>query len=58
MCKFCDGTHVVIGLYVQEYGDMYEENTRFCTAKIVLLASGYTDKFISYVLSIKLIDFW
>lgn len=37
MCKFRDGTRVVIGLYVQECGDVYEENTGFRTAKIVFL---------------------
>jgi hypothetical protein len=58
MCKFCDGTHVVIGLYVQEYGDVYEENTQFRTAKIVFLASGHTDKFISHVLITRLSNFW
>lgn len=47
-----------IGLYVQECGDVREEDTWFHTAKIVFLASGYTVKFVIHVLNIKLMNFW
>lgn len=56
--QVCDGTRVVVGSHVQGYGDRYEENTWIRTSKIFFLASGCTEKFISYVLNIKLINFW